>query len=171
MSVPAEYLLRLPDSLDFVDAAPLFCGGITMYGGFKSAGLRPDQRVAVLGIGGLGHLGIQIAKAMGAEVVAITSAGKEDWARELGADHVIARNGDAGKQLLELGGADVIISTSVEPKDISSVLQGLRIGLDSVVGNDRTTLIVVLSGVGLVLLIICVNLANRLFVRADGRHR
>lgn len=127
MAVPARYLVPLPEALDFVDAAPLFCGGVTMYGGFKSAGLRPDQRVAVLGIGGLGHLGIQIAKAMGAEVVAITSEGKQDWARELGADHVIVRNGDAGQQLLELGGADVIITTSIEPRDISSMMQGLRI--------------------------------------------
>ena len=127
MKIPAEYLLRLPDALDFVDAAPLFCGGVTVYGGFKSAGLRPDQRVAILGIGGLGHLGIQIAKAMGAEVIAITSGGKEDWARELGADQVITRNGDIGQQLLELGGADVILTTTIEPADIASVMQGLRV--------------------------------------------
>jgi len=125
--IPAEHLLRLPDELDFIDAAPLFCGGVTMYGGFKSAGLRPDQRVAILGIGGLGHLGIQIAKAMGAEVIAITSEGKEDWARDLGADKVITRNGDVGQQLLDLGGADVILTTTVEPKDISDVMRGLRV--------------------------------------------
>lgn len=125
--IPAEHLIRLPDELDFVDAAPLFCGGVTMYGGFKSAGLRPDQRVAVLGIGGLGHLGIQIARAMGAEVIAITSAGKEEWARDLGAHHVIARNGNVGQQLLDLGGADVILSTTVEPSDITSVMSGLRV--------------------------------------------
>ena len=125
--IPAEHLIRLPDELDFVDAAPLFCGGVTMYGGFKSAGLRPDQRVAILGIGGLGHLGIQIAKAMGAEVVAVTSKGKEEWARDLGAHHVIARNGDIGQQLLDLGGADVILSTTIEPNDIASALRGLRI--------------------------------------------
>lgn len=127
MAIPAEHLVPLPEALDFVDAAPLFCGGITMYGGFKAAGLRSDQRVAVLGIGGLGHLGIQIANAMGAEVVAITSAGKEEWARDLGAHHVIARNGDVGQQLLELGGADVVLSTTVDPGDITAVMKGLRV--------------------------------------------
>ena len=125
--IPAEHLIRLPDDLDFIDAAPLFCGGVTMYGGFKSAGLRPDQRVAVLGIGGLGHLGIQIAKAMGAEVIAITSAGKEEWARDLGADQVITRNGDVGEQLLDLGGADVILTTTIDSADIGKVMRGLRI--------------------------------------------
>ena len=125
--IPAEHLLRLPDGLDFTDAAPLFCGGVTMYGGFKSAGLRPDQRVAILGIGGLGHLGIQIARAMGAEVVAITSAGTEEWARDLGAHQVITRNGDVGQQLLDIGGADVVLSTTVEPSDITNVMKGLRL--------------------------------------------
>ena len=127
MRIPAEHLLRLPDELDFVVSAPLFCGGITMYGGFKRAGLRPDQRVAVLGIGGLGHLGIQIANAMGAEVVAITSQGKEEWARDLGAHHVIARNGDVGQQLLELGGADVVLSTTIDSGDIANVMKGVRV--------------------------------------------
>ena len=127
MSTPAEFLIRLPNELEFTDAAPLFCGGITMYGGLKTAGVRADQRVAILGVGGLGHLGVAIAKAMGAEVVAITSAGKESWAKELGADHVIARNGNVGQQLLDLGGADVILSTTIAPSDIANVLQGLRV--------------------------------------------
>jgi D-arabinose 1-dehydrogenase-like Zn-dependent alcohol dehydrogenase len=126
MSTPAEFLVSVPDELAFTDAAPLFCGGITMYGALKQAGVRADQRVAILGMGGLGHMGVAIAKAMGAEVVALTSAGKESWAMELGADRVIARNGNVGQQLLALGGADVIVSTTIDPTDINNVLQGLR---------------------------------------------
>ena len=127
MATRAEFLMKLPDELEFTAAAPLFCGGITMYGGLKQAGLRADQRVAILGVGGLGHLGVAIAKAMGAEVVAITSAGKEAWAKELGADRVIARNGNIGQQLLEVGGADVVLSTTIDTADIANVLQGLRV--------------------------------------------
>lgn len=128
MCAPADFVLRLPDRLEFLDAAPLFCGGVTMYGGLKRAGVQSDQRVAILGIGGLGHLGIQIAKAMGAEVVAITSRGKEEWSRDLGADHVVVRNGGSvGQQLLDLGGVDVILSTTVNPPDIADSLPGLRL--------------------------------------------
>ena len=127
MATPAEFLVPLPDELSFTEAAPLFCGGITMYGGLKRAGVRADQRVAILGLGGLGHMGVAIAKAMGAEVVAITSAGKESWAKELGADRVITRNGNIGQQLLEIGGADVILSTTIDPADIANALQGLRV--------------------------------------------
>ena len=136
--VPAEHLVRIPEQLDFVDAAPFFCSGLTMYGGFKAAGLQPHQRVAVLGIGGLGHLAVPIAKAMGAEVVAITSNGKEQAARDLGADEVITRNGDVGQQLLALGGADVILTTTIDGGDITSVMQGLR-PLGSYVITGMTT--------------------------------
>lgn len=127
MAAPAEYLIPLPDDLAFEAAAPLFCGGITVYGGLKQAGLRPDQRVAVLGIGGLGHIAVAVARAMGAEVIAVTSAGKEGLAWELGADRVITRNGDIGTQLREIGGADVILSTTIAPEDVANALKGLRI--------------------------------------------
>lgn len=126
MAAPAKFLIPLPDELSFTDAAPLFCAGITMYGALKQAGLRADQRVAFLGIGGLGHLGIPIATAMGAEVVAITSAGKEAWAKELGADRVVVKNGNIGQQLQDMGGADVILSSTIDPGDIGSAMQGLR---------------------------------------------
>lgn len=127
VATPAEFLLPLPDELAFEEAAPLFCGGVTAYGALKRADVRAGQRVAILGIGGIGHMAIPIARAMGAEVVAITSAGKEQWARELGADQVITRNGDVGAQLRELGGADVVLSTTIDPEDIASVQQGLRV--------------------------------------------
>ena len=127
MVTPARYVLPLPDDLSFEAAAPLFCGGITVYGGLKQAELRPDQRVAVLGMGGLGHLAVAIARAMGAEVVAVTSAGKEGLAWELGADRVITRDGNVGAQLREIGGADVILSTTLDPEDVANSLLGLRI--------------------------------------------
>lgn len=127
MVTAAEHLVPLPDGLTFEAAAPMFCGGITVYGGLRQAEVRADQRVAVLGMGGLGHLAIAIARAMGAEVVAVTSAGKEGLAWEMGADRVITRNGDVGAQLREMGGADVILSTTVAPDDISHALQGLRL--------------------------------------------
>ena len=101
MRAPADCVMRLPEELDFVDAAPLFCAGLTMYGGIKNGGYRPGQRVAVLGIGGLGHLGLQIANAMGAEVIAVTAtAAKKELAHSLGAHHVIVATGsDVGAQL------------------------------------------------------------------------
>lgn len=123
----AENLIPIPDELSFDAAAPMFCGGITVYGGLKRAELRPDQRVAVLGIGGLGHLAVAVASAMGAEVIAVTSSGKEEVARQFGADRVIVRNGDVGAQLQEIGGVDVVLSTTVNPKDVSDALHGLRI--------------------------------------------
>ncbi len=124
--LPADHAIPVPDGLDFTDAAPLFCAGLTMYRGFKNAGLRPEQRAAVLGIGGLGHLALPIAKAMGAEVIAITSAGKVDLARKLGAHQVVnGADGDVGQQLLEIGGADVVLSTTLDPQAIEQVMQGI----------------------------------------------
>ena len=93
--------MQLPDELDFVDAAPFFCAGLTMYGGIKNGGYHCRQRVAVLGMGGSGHLGLQIANAMGAEVIAVTATGaKKELAYSLGAHHVInSTGGDVGAQL------------------------------------------------------------------------
>ncbi len=98
-----------------------------MYGGFKNAELRPGQRAAVLGIGGLGHLAIPIARAMGAEVIAITSTeAKVELARQLGAHHVITSgSGNLGQKLLEVGGADVVLSTTIDPEPLSQVLEGI----------------------------------------------
>jgi alcohol dehydrogenase, propanol-preferring len=125
--VGAEYAIPLPVEMDFVAAAPFLCAGLTMYGGFKNAALRPGQRAAVLGIGGLGHLAIPIAKAMGAEVIAITSTeSKQATAKELGADHTITACGaEAGQKLLEIGGADVVLSTTLNTDAINGVMRGL----------------------------------------------
>ena len=126
VNVPADCVLPLPPELDFVSAAPLICGGLTSYGGLKNADLRPGQRVAVLGIGGLGHLAIPIARSMGAEVIAITSTdSKVETARQLGAHHVVDGGRDVGKRLREIGGADVVLSTTIDPEAIGQVMAGL----------------------------------------------
>ncbi len=126
-TVDADYAIPLPDEMDFVDAAPFLCAGLTMYSGFKNAGLRPGQRAALLGIGGLGHMAIPIAKALGAEVIAITSTeAKQSVAKELGAHHTINATGaEAGKKLREMGGADVVLSTTLNTEAITGAMQGL----------------------------------------------
>lgn len=117
----------VPDGLDWAVAAPMFCAGYTVMSGYRNARPRPGDRVAVIGIGGLGHLAIQVAKAHGHEVVAITStAQKQSEARELGADEVLVVKEHAGEELLAMGGVDVVISTSNSMKQNSQVLAGLR---------------------------------------------
>ena len=129
MAVPADCAISLPPELDFTAAAPLFCAGLTVYPALKNAHLRPGQRAAVLGIGGLGHLAIPIARAMGAEVIAITSTEeKAELSRNLGAHHVISGGDDIGQKLLEMGGADVVLSTIVDPEPIGKVIQGISPG-------------------------------------------
>lgn len=90
MVVAEPYVLRLPDGLDMAAAAPLLCAGITSYSPLKNWNVGPGSKVGVVGLGGLGHMGVKFAKALGAEVTMITtSPGKGDDARLLGADHVL----------------------------------------------------------------------------------
>jgi len=117
----------VPEGLSSEDAAPMFCAGFTVMSGFRAADPKPGERVAVIGIGGLGHLAVQVAKALGHEVVAITgSADKVKPALELGAHQAIPAGDDAGKSLMMVGGADVVVSTSNSAKHVSQVLGGLR---------------------------------------------
>lgn len=126
MRVPANFALPLPEELDYVEAAPLFCAGLSVYAALKCAHIKPGQRAAILGVGGLGHMAIPIARAMGAEVIAITSS---DWkvalSKELGAAQVISGNGDIGQKLRAAGGADVVVSTTIDTKAIVNVMGGL----------------------------------------------
>jgi len=126
-SVPADCLIPLPPEIDFTAAAPFGCAGLTVYAALVNAGLRPGQRAAMLGLGGLGHLGLQIARAMGAEVVALTSTeAKQELATRLGAHHVLLAAGrDFGKRLRELGGVDVVVSTTMDFQTIRDVMDGL----------------------------------------------
>ncbi len=106
MVAPAEALARIPDDLSDVDAAPLMCAGITTFNALRESVARPGDVVAILGVGGLGHLGIQFAARMGFEVVAIArGTDKEPLAKELGAHHYIdSRASDVADELNKLGG-------------------------------------------------------------------
>jgi 2-desacetyl-2-hydroxyethyl bacteriochlorophyllide A dehydrogenase len=117
----------IPDGVAFEDASPVFCAGYTVMSGLRNADPKPGERVAVLGVGGLGHLAVQYAKAVGLETFAIT--GREDKRKELkalGADEVILAGDDPGKALTEAGGADVILSTTNSAAQISAAFSGLR---------------------------------------------
>jgi propanol-preferring alcohol dehydrogenase len=133
----ADWALPIPDALTSAQAAPLFCAGVTSYRALKNAGVGPGQRVAVFGVGGLGHLAVQIAKALGAEIVGMDiSEEKLRLARELGATHAFNSATEEGlKALVDLGGAHVAIVTSAAPQAYAAALQTLRrTGTISVVG-------------------------------------
>jgi propanol-preferring alcohol dehydrogenase len=112
MRLPADHAVRLPDGLAFDDAAPFLCAGLTTYAGLKNGGLQPGQRAVILGIGGLGHLAIPLAKAMGATVYAVTSSpDKADAARARGAD-VVGDVATMAAELTAVGGAHVALNTA-----------------------------------------------------------
>ena len=110
----ASHALRIPDNLSSAQAAPLFCAGVTVYRALKHSGILPGQRLAVFGIGGLGHLGVQFGQALGAEVVAVDiSDEKLALARSLGASATInASTENVIKELRNRGGAHVVLVTS-----------------------------------------------------------
>ena len=122
----ARFVFPIPDSLGSEHAAPLLCGGITVYNPLRSHGVNPSSRVGVIGIGGLGHMAIQFARVFGAEVTAFsTSASKEEEARALGAHHFV--NSRESKALKEVAGTfDFIVSTINADQDWSIYIQALR---------------------------------------------
>jgi propanol-preferring alcohol dehydrogenase len=124
----ASHTLKVPDALTSEEAAPLFCAGVTVYHAIKSAGIRPGQRVAVFGIGGLGHLAVQIAKSFGGEVIAVDIADdKLDLARSLGAAVAVnAAKEDAVKQIRKMGGAHVAVVTSAAKAAYDSAFYAVR---------------------------------------------
>jgi D-arabinose 1-dehydrogenase-like Zn-dependent alcohol dehydrogenase len=126
--VRANAMASMPDDLDDEDAAPLLCAGITTYNALRHSGATAGDRVAVLGVGGLGHLGVQFAVRMGFETVAVArGTNKEELARKLGAHHYIdSTAGDPAAALNQLGGADVILSTVTSAEAIGAVFGGLR---------------------------------------------
>ena len=129
MIAPADALALIPRELSAVDAAPLMCAGITTYNSLCNSGARPGDLVAVLGVGGLGHLGIQFAAKMGFKTVAIArGSDKEPLSRKLGALYYVdSRAQDAAAELLKLGGARVILATVTSGAAMSAVLGGLDI--------------------------------------------
>src|SRR5213594_2614455 len=127
MVAPAEALARVPDELSPVDSAPLMCAGVTTFNALRNSGARGGDVVAVLGIGGLGHLGVQFAAKMGCKTVAIARGkDKEPLAKKLGAIHYIdSREKNPAAELNKFGGAKVIIATVTNADAMTAALGGL----------------------------------------------
>src|SRR6266480_4449661 len=127
MVAPAGALALIPEELSAVEAGPLMCAGITTYNALRNSGARPGDVVAVLGIGGLGHLGVQFAAKMGFKTVAIARGkDKEPLAKKLGAIHYIdSREKNPAAELNKFGGAKVIIATVTNADAMTAVLGGL----------------------------------------------
>jgi alcohol dehydrogenase/propanol-preferring alcohol dehydrogenase len=127
MVAPVSALVRLPSELSPTDAAPLMCAGVTTYNALRNSGARAGDLVAVYGIGGLGHLGVQFAARMGFRTVAIARGrDKEPLAKKLGATRYIdSQAEDAVQELSKLGGASVILATLTSGKAMSGILGGL----------------------------------------------
>ena len=126
--VPAESVAHMPDGLDAADAAPLLCAGVTTFNSLRNSGARPGDTVAVQGIGGLGHLGVQYAAKMGFRTVALSrGADKEELARKLGAHvYVDTDKTPAVEALQKLGGADLILAAAPHAATIAGVVGGLK---------------------------------------------
>ena len=124
---PATALARIPDGLRFEHAAPILCAGVTTFNALRNTGARPGDLVGIQGLGGLGHLGVQYAHAMGFEVAAISrGAEKRDFAAKLGAHHYLdAKAEDVAARLQTLGGARVILATAPHAASISALVPGL----------------------------------------------
>ena len=126
---PAAALARIPEKLSFVEAAPLMCAGVTTFNSLRHSGARPGDLVAVLGIGGLGHLGVQFAAKMGCNTVAIARGkDKEELALKLGAARYIdSSSSDAAAELTKMGGAKVILATATSGKAMTALIGGLGV--------------------------------------------
>jgi len=130
MVAPAVFVAPLPDKLDFVDAAPLMCAGLTVFSGLRHAGFAPGFRVAVIGLGGLGHLAVLLVRAMKGRVAVLsTSAGKRDQALALGAESFINLKTESPDEALRAweGGADIIVATSPAADSMVAAFPGLAL--------------------------------------------
>jgi propanol-preferring alcohol dehydrogenase len=131
MIAKASSLMAVPDELSSVDAAPLLCAGLTTFSALRNSPARAGDLVAVLGVGGLGHLGVQYARHMGFEVIAIDRGGdgKAELAKKLGAHHYVdSAVTDIAKALQERGGAQVVLVTASGGKAVAAAVKGLRRG-------------------------------------------
>jgi D-arabinose 1-dehydrogenase-like Zn-dependent alcohol dehydrogenase len=129
MVAPAEAIAAVPEELSAVEAAPLMCAGITTFNCLRNSGARAGEVVAILGLGGLGHLGVQFAAKMGFRTIGIARGkDKESFAKELGAHHYIdSQSQDPAAELLKLGGAKVILATVTNADAMSAVAGGLAV--------------------------------------------
>lgn len=130
MLAPITALALVPDDLSSVDAAPLMCAGVTTFNCLRNSGAGPGDLVAVVGIGGLGHLAVQFAAKMGCKTVAIARGKDEEpLARQLGAHyHIDNKTQDPAAELQKLGGAKVILATVTSADAMKAVLGGLDVG-------------------------------------------
>ena len=125
----ASHTLKVPEALTSEEAAPLFCAGVTVYHAIKGSGLEPGQRVAIFGVGGLGHLAVQIAKCFGAQVIAIyISDDKLEFASRLGADVTLNAADDVVRKIRKMGGAHVAVVTSAAKAAYDSAFHAVRSG-------------------------------------------
>jgi alcohol dehydrogenase, propanol-preferring len=126
--VPHEAVARIPEKLAATEVAPLLCAGITTYNSLRNSGARAGDTVAVQGIGGLGHLGIQYAARMGFRTIAISrGSDKSELARQLGAhEYVDTEKVGAAEALQKLGGADLVLATAPNSEAIASTVGGLK---------------------------------------------
>ena len=139
--VPFEALALIPDELTPVEAGPLMCAGITTFNPLRNSGALAGETVAVLGIGGLGHLGVQFASKMGFRTIAIARGkDKESLARQLGAHHYIdSQAGDVAEALQRLGGAKIILATATSADAMVASIGGLSVdGRLIILGADFT---------------------------------
>jgi propanol-preferring alcohol dehydrogenase len=124
----ADYAVPLPDELTDIEVAPLMCAGVTVYSGLIHSGVRPGQRVAIVGLGGLGHLAVLYARAIGTRVAVVsTHQGKEKEAKQLGAERfIVSSDGNPAEKLRDWdGGADVIVATAPTVESVSTTFGGL----------------------------------------------
>ncbi len=133
--VDQTFVLHVPAALDLAGAAPLLCAGITTYSPLRHWNVGPGSRVGIVGLGGLGHMGLKLAHAMGAEVTLFTtSPGKADDARRLGADHVVLST-DSAAMKAQLNRLDFILNTVAASHDLGAYLKLLRLdGVMTLVG-------------------------------------
>ena len=139
MVVPSEAVALIPDQLPAAEAAPLLCAGVTVFNALRNSGARAGDLVAVQGIGGLGHLGIQYARQMGFHTIAIGRGGdKQPLAKKLGAhDYIDTSTTAPAEALQKFGGANVVLATAPDSKSISALIDGL---------GPRGTLMVIGAG-------------------------
>jgi D-arabinose 1-dehydrogenase-like Zn-dependent alcohol dehydrogenase len=138
--VPFEGLALIPDDLSPIEAGPLMCAGITTFNSLRNSGARAGDTVAVLGIGGLGHLGVQFASKMGFRTIAIARGkDKEPLARQLGAHHYIdSQAGNVSEALQKLGGAKIVLATATSSDAMAATMGGLALdGRLIVLGADH----------------------------------
>jgi uncharacterized zinc-type alcohol dehydrogenase-like protein len=125
--VDERFVLRIPESMDPAGAAPLLCAGITTYSPLREWGAGPGKKVGVVGLGGLGHMGVKLARAMGAEVVLFTtSPGKREDALRLGAHDVVVSR-DPDQMAAQAGSFDLILNTVAAPHDLDAFLVLLKL--------------------------------------------